>query len=113
MDDRQTARRRAGTESEILLRQLDSHLAWVRMSAPQDLPTAERVAEALRRLVAETARASAADRAMVRAAVHFVVVRKHRTGPARHRYRSVSADVPVLNEIVTALGRDDLALQHL
>jgi hypothetical protein len=85
----------------------------VRASAPEDLPTAERVADALRRLIAETTRASAADRAMVRAAVHFVVVRKHRTGSIRHAYRPVSADVPVLNEIVTALGRDDLALQHL
>lgn len=107
MDDRHT-----GTESEILLRQLDSHLAWVRTSAPDDLPLAERIAVTLRRLVDETARASAADRAMVRAAVHFVVVRKHRTGSARHQQRPVSADVPVLNEIVAALGRDDLALQH-
>jgi hypothetical protein len=111
MDDRQTARSRYRTESEILLRQLDSHLAWVRTSAPQDFAMAERIAAALRRLVDDTTRSSAADRAMVRAAIHFVVVRKHRTGSTRHPHRPVSADVPVLNEIVTALGRDDLALQ--
>lgn len=111
MEDRQTARRRARTESEVLLLQLDSHVQWVRARAPQDLPLAERIAEALRSLVAETARASAADRAMVRAAIHFVVVRKHRAGSTRHPRRPVAADVPVFNEIVTALGRDDLALQ--
>jgi hypothetical protein len=108
MDDRQTAR----SESEVLILQLDRHVAWVRASAPQDLPMAERIAEALRGLVVETARASAADRAMVRAAIHFVVVRKHRAGSTRHPRRPVTADVPVFNEIVTALGRDDLALQH-
>jgi hypothetical protein len=112
MDDRQAVHRGAGTESEILLRQLDSHLAWVRSSSPEDFPLAERIAVTLRRLVDETVRSSAADRAMVRAAVHFVVVRKHRMGSARHPQRPVSADVPVLNEIVAALGRDDLALQH-
>ena len=103
--------RRYRTESEILLRQLDRHLAWVRTSSPEDLPIAEKVATTLRRLVSETARASAADRAMVRAAIHFVVVRKHRVGAIRHPHRPVSADVPVLNEIVSALGREDLALQ--
>lgn len=113
MYDRQTAVRRSRTESDVLLRQLEGHLAWVRMSAPHDLPMAERIAAALRHLVADTSRSSAADRAMVRAAIHFVVVRKHRTGSTRHPHRPVSADVPVLNEIVTALGRDDLALQHL
>src|SRR4051794_8845596 len=105
--------RRYRTESEILLRQLDRHLAWVQHSSPDDLPVAERIASALRRLVADTARASAADRAMVRAAIHLVVVRKHRVGAIRHPYRPVSADVPVLNEIVAALGRDDLALQGI
>jgi len=112
MNDRQTARRHR-TESDILLRQLDSHLSWVRTSAPQDLPLAERITITLRRLVDETSRSSAVDRAMVRAAVHFVVVRKHRAGSTRHPHRPVSADVPVLNEIVTALGRHDLALQHV
>jgi hypothetical protein len=46
---------------------------------------------------------------MVRAAVHFVIVRRHRH-QQRHSGRPVSADVPVLNEIVSALGRNDLAL---
>ena len=106
MDDR-----RHRTESEVLLRQLDRHLAWVQSSSPEDLATAEQIADALRRLVAETTRASAADRALVRAAIHFVVVRKHRVGSLRHPHRPVSADVSVLNEIVSALGREDLALQ--
>jgi hypothetical protein len=106
-----TAPRTSRSESEVLLRQLDSHLAWVRTSAPQDLAMAEQIAGTLRRLVADTIRSSAADRAMVRAAIHFVVVRKHRVGSIRHPHRPVSADVPVLNEIVSALGREDLALQ--
>jgi hypothetical protein len=99
-------------ESDVLLRQLDSHLAWVRARFPHDLALAERIAVTLRRLVAETSRSSAADRAMVRAAVHFVVVRRdrHHNHHSRHPQRPVSADVPVLNEIVTALGRHDLAL---
>jgi hypothetical protein len=106
MDDR----REINPESDILLRQLDSHLAWVRTQAPSDLQLAERIVVSLRRLVAETSCASAADRAMVRAAVHLIAVRKRRIGNARHPH-PLSADVPVLNEIVTALGRDDLALR--
>ncbi|NUR72647.1 MAG: hypothetical protein HOU81_17655 [Hamadaea sp.] len=110
MDDRRIRpRRTAAHESDVLLRQLDGHLAWVQVRAPHDLPLAERIAVTLRRLVAETSRSSAADRAMVRAAVHFVVVRRHRS-QQRFARRPVSADVPVLNEIVTALGRGDLAL---
>lgn len=119
MDDRRTVRyaerpqsRGSAHESDVLLRQLDGHLAWVRVRAPHDLPLAERIAVALRRLVAETTLASAADRAKVRAAVHFVVVRRHKHHMlhARQPQRPVSADVPVLNEIMTALGRHDLAV---
>ncbi|MBB5872318.1 hypothetical protein F4553_005752 [Allocatelliglobosispora scoriae] len=101
-------------ESDVLMRQLDGHLAWVEARSPLDLPLAQRIAITLRRLVTETARASAADRAKVRAAVHFVVVRRdsrHRhSGHDRHPRRPVSADVPVLNEIVGQLGRNDLLI---
>jgi hypothetical protein len=119
MDDRRSAPtlnrpvpRAASHESDVLLRQLDAHLAWVQARSPHDFALAQRIAANLRRLVAETARASAADRAMVRAAVHFVVVRRerHHHHHARLPQRPVSADVPVFNEIVTALGRQDLAL---
>jgi hypothetical protein len=108
-------KRDARHESDVLLRQLDGHLAWVQARAPHDMPLAERIAATLRRLVAETSRASAADRAMVRAAVHFVVVRRdnrhsHHQHHDRHPRRPVSADVPVLNEIVGRLGREDLLI---
>jgi hypothetical protein len=116
MDDRRTIpsvasrpRRGSAHESDVLLRQLDGHLAWLRVRSPHELPLAERIAVSLRRLVTETSRSSAADRAMVRAAVHFVVVRRNRH-QTRHSQRPVSADVAVLNEIVIALGRQDLAL---
>lgn len=112
LDD--SVRRDPRHESNVLLRQLDGHLAWVQARSPHDLALAERIAKTLRRLVAETTRASAADRAMVRAAVHFVVVRRDsRHGHAhhdRHPRRPVSADVPVLNEIVGQLGRNDLLI---
>lgn len=106
-------RRDSRHESDVLLRQLDGHLAWVKFRSPHDLPLAERIAKNLARLIAETTRASAADRAMVRAAVHFVVVRRdsrHGQHHERHPRRPVSADVPVLNEIVGRLGRQDLLI---
>ncbi len=88
--------RDVGHESEVLLRQLDGHLASVRAERdPNDVALAERVAAALRRLVVETAFASAADRARVRAAVHYFVLRR---------------DARVVNEIVRGLGRADLLL---
>jgi hypothetical protein len=72
-------------ESDALLRQIDGYLAMLRTPGTSarhlsvttvravDLGRAEQVAEALRRLVDETALASAADRARVRAAVHCFV----------------------------------------
>jgi hypothetical protein len=103
----------SGHESDVLLRQLDGHLAWVQARSPHDLPLAEHIARTLARLIAETARASAADRAKVRAAVHFVVVRRdgrQHNRHDRHPRRPVPADVPVLNEIVGQLGRQDLLI---
>src|SRR5437667_133194 len=56
-------------ESQVLLRQLDRHLAALRRHGdPADVALAEELAAALRRLVSETTFASAADRAKVRAA---------------------------------------------
>ena len=67
------------SESEILLRRLDGHLAGLRLDGdPREYPVAERLDAALRRLIAETASASAADRARVRAAVHYFVLRPSR-----------------------------------
>jgi len=60
---------------------------------PADVALAEELAAALRRLVTETAVASAADRAKVRAAVHYFV---------RRRGRGVADEVRVVNEILSA-----------
>jgi len=82
-------------ESEILVRRLDRYLAGLRLSGnPEELPAAERVAEVLRRVIAETASASAADRARVRAAVHYFVLRGDR------RPRAIAEDVRVVNAIL-------------
>lgn len=100
-------------ESDILLRQLDGHLAGLRASRhPVDLGLAERMAESLRRLVTETAFASAADRARVRAAVHYFVLRREPRAGERRSGRGQTADVQVVNEIMRALGRHDLAVEQ-
>jgi hypothetical protein len=98
-----------GHESEILLRRLDGHLAGLRLERdPGEYALAERLAAALRRLVTETAFASAADRAQVRAAVHYFVLRPNRGD--RRFARPMSEDVRVVNEIVRVLGRADLTV---
>lgn len=79
-------------EPDVLLQQLDGHLARLRDIAGQ---TDRGIGAALRRLVAETASASAADRAQVRAAVHLYMLRRGRGGHW-------------ISEILTALGRQDL-----
>ena len=91
-------------ESELLLRQLDGHLADLRAEGnPGDLAAAERLVAALRELVAETAQASAAERARVRAAVHYLV---RTPGYGRRlqarRPQPITEDVRVVNAI---LGR--------
>jgi hypothetical protein len=81
-----------GHESEVLLRQLDRHLASLRVHGePADVDLAEHLVAALRRRITETAFASAADRARVRAAVHYFV---------RRRSRPLTEDVRVINEIL-------------
>jgi hypothetical protein len=100
-------------ESDVLLRQLDRHVAGMRHGRaapevhPAEVQLAERVAAALRRLVAETAQASAADRARVRAAVHYFVLRREGRGE-RRPVRPVTEDAWVVNHIMGTLGRHDL-----
>jgi hypothetical protein len=102
--------RGARHESDVLLRQLDRHVAGIRHStAEPDAELAGRVADALRRLVSETAQASAADRARVRAAVHYFVLRRDGRGERRPA-RPVTEDVWVVNHIMGTLGRHDLVV---
>jgi hypothetical protein len=91
----------------VLSRQIETHLTALRagLRVPAaDLAVAEQVAAALRRLVDETAQASAADRARVRAAVRYFV-----SGNRRGR-RGAGHEVRVVNEILRDLGRADLAI---
>lgn len=97
-------------ETDVLLRQIDGHLARLaanRLVPLDDLLTAERIADALRRLVIETTHASAHDRARVRAAVHFFVVRRD-PRQDRRPARPLSVDVRVISEIMGQIGRTDL-----
>jgi hypothetical protein len=97
-------------DTEILIRQIDSHLATVRMvSGPHDVTLAERLAAVLRTLVVATTRASAADRALVRAAVHYFVLRRD---PRRDRRpaRSLGEDLRIINRTACDLGREDLVV---
>lgn len=97
-------------ESDVLLRQLDRHVAGMRHGTEElEAQMAERVAAALRRLVAETAQASAVDRARVRAAVHYFVLRREGRGE-RRAVRPVTEDVWVVNHIIGTLGRHDLVV---
>ncbi len=86
-------------ESDVLFRQLDGHLA--RLAARQEaheLALAEHIAAHLRQLISDTIRASAVDRARVRAAVHYFVV------------RPVHLGLWVVNDIFRDLGRHDLLI---
>jgi hypothetical protein len=87
-------------ESEILLRQLDGHLARLEAArrVEHELVLARRIAARLRQLIAETVRSSAVDRARVRAAVHYFVV------------RPVHLGLWVVNDILRDLGRHDLLI---
>ncbi|MEN3308047.1 MAG: hypothetical protein V7603_4249 [Micromonosporaceae bacterium] len=97
-------------ESDVLLRQLDGHLASLRMTRDHvDVRLAEQVAAALRRLVTETGSASAVDRARVRAAVHFFMLRRDARG-FRRPLRGLADHIRVVNELLSTLGRDDLAI---
>lgn len=95
MDDRRGLRH----ESDVLLRQLDGHLARLKArDEVLELALAERIATHLRQLISDTIRSSAVDRARVRAAVHYFVV------------RPVHLGLWVVNDIFRDLGRDDLLI---
>jgi hypothetical protein len=99
-----------GRESDVLLRRLDGHLAGLRLERdPVEYAIAERLTGALRRLVTDTAYASAADRALVRAAVHYFVLRPGRGD--RRLARPMTEDVRVVNEILRTLERPDLTVR--
>lgn len=86
-------------ESDVLLRQLDGHLARLKARQEEhDLVLAERIASHLRQLISDTVRASAVDRARVRAAVHYFVI------------RPVHLGLWVVNDIFRDLGRHDLLI---
>ncbi|MFI2713223.1 hypothetical protein ACH495_24180 [Micromonospora sp. NPDC018662] len=80
---------RPGTD--VLIRKVDSRLATLRagLHGPE-LEVAEELARHLRELVVATARSSAADRALVRAAVHYFVLRRE-SRDARLPVRSLAA----------------------
>ncbi|MDM4723141.1 hypothetical protein QTQ03_27365 [Micromonospora sp. WMMA1363] len=100
--------RSAEPGTDVLVRKVDSHLTAVRAGlAGPELELAERLAHVLRELVASTARASAADRGRVRAAVHFFVLRRESRGRLLS-VRSLAAAQRVVNRVVLQLGRPDL-----
>ncbi|TDC80391.1 hypothetical protein E1193_17550 [Micromonospora sp. KC606] len=100
---------RSGTD--VLIRKVDSHLAAVRSSLRgSELELAEHLARSLRELVISTAQASAADRAQVRAAVHYFVLRRESRGNLLS-VRSLAAAQRVVNKVVRQLGRPDLLVE--
>ncbi|WP_327005728.1 hypothetical protein OHA72_64110 [Dactylosporangium sp. NBC_01737] len=130
---RTIAQRAIRQESEVLLRQLDAYLAALRTGrGAVDVGHAERMAAALRQLIADTARSSAVDRARVRAAVHYFVYRGATgvtgDGPARPgggarlalltggrapvERRRQGDDDRVVNDLLRDLGRADLIVEH-
>ncbi|HZN71041.1 MAG TPA: hypothetical protein VFC00_05060 [Micromonosporaceae bacterium] len=99
-------------DSDVLIRQIDGRLATLRAGQVVDIGLAERIAEVLRKLVVDTTRASAADRARVRAAVHFFVVRRDGRNDRRPA-RPVADDIRIVNQIVRELGRTDLVVERV
>jgi hypothetical protein len=102
-------------DTDVLLRHVEARLARLRTAAdragvdPADVRLADRLAAALRALILATASASAADRARVRAAVHYFGLRRDvRSG--RHLGRSLADDLRVVNRAAAEVGRDDLAV---
>ena len=86
-------------ESDVLLRQLDGHLARLKANKQHhQLALAERIAEHLGQLITDTMKASAVDRARVRAAVHYFLV------------RPVHLGLWMVNDIFRDLGRHDLLI---
>jgi hypothetical protein len=107
-----TAPRGFQHDTDVLIRQVNNQLVTLRMSSGErEVVLAELVAAILRGLVIGTTQSSAADRARVRAAVHYFVRRRdarHDRRPAR----SLADDLRVVNRIAHDLGRDDLVVAH-
>jgi hypothetical protein len=97
--------------TDVLIRKVDSHVAALRpgLHGP-DLELAERLAACLRELVMQTSHASAADRARVRAAVHYFVLRRQSRNPLLPA-RPLTAAQQMVNEVVLHLGRPDLLVE--
>jgi hypothetical protein len=89
-------------ESEVLLRQVDGRITTLRAGRAHGLESAEDVAGRLRSLVADTAHSSAADRARVRAAVHYFV--GMRNSRDRRHMRSLAEDLRVIDTMVAGLA---------
>ncbi|WBB81830.1 hypothetical protein O7606_10985 [Micromonospora sp. WMMD882] len=107
-----TAEDRAGESGvDVLIRKIDTHLAVVRLGLHgPELELAERLARSLRELVSQTAQASAADRAQVRAAVHYFVLRRESRGRLLS-VRSLAAAQRLANRVALHLGRPDLLVE--
>ena len=101
----------AGSGTDVLIRKVDSHLATLRtgLHGPE-LELAEDLARCLRELVVATAHSSAADRGLVRAAVHYFVLRRESRGKLLP-VRSLAAAQRVVNKAVRQLGRPDLLVE--
>lgn len=94
--------------TDVLIRKVDSHLAALRVGLrTPELELAERLARCLRELIVGTTQASAADRAQVRAAVHYFVLRRESRGQSLP-VRSLTAAQLLINRVVIQLGRPDL-----
>ncbi len=93
--------------TDLLIRQVDGHLAALRagLRGPE-LELAEDLARRLREMVLATARASAADRGQVRAAVHYFVQRRESRG--RLPLRSLAVAQRAVDRAARQLGRPDL-----
>ncbi|MEW2590663.1 hypothetical protein [Micromonospora aurantiaca] len=80
-----------GSGTDVLIRKVDSRLVALRagLHGP-DLELAEELAARLREMILATTRSSAADRARVRAAVHYFVQRRE-SRDARLPLRSLAA----------------------
>lgn len=97
--------------TDVLIRKVDSHLAAVRLGLHgPELDIAERLARSLRELVVQTAQASAADRAQVRAAVHYFVLRRESQGRLLS-VRSLAVAQRLANRVALQLGRPDLLVE--
>jgi hypothetical protein len=98
--------------TDVLIRKVDSHLAAVRAGLHgADLELAERLAAALRELVIDTRQASAADRARVRAAVHYFVLRRENRDHLLP-VRSLAVAHRLVNRTALHLNRPDLVVHR-